>query len=359
MSVVCPRLNPFASDPIVITSLNQYELRLSTYSRIPGTEVTLSCVDDLRVQGQSVIRCQEDGNWNFDSRPYCAKPSLYGTPTADDPVTSNLPDSAKILIGVLVAVTLVVTIIMIFISCLIRRKMIELRRHQELREKFSQTDEEEKRSRGLVFMNNNTQPRRSLIEYDYAAVASSDISVNETRNENSVTTHRTNSKREPSTHFSHPKPNTKPVSNGPKLRRHSEIVHMKNFNHDIRYSSANSDTAKVFQSVNAGLRGDSKKINSRRQRSHSEAGRRSSEMTTPSPISESGNSKGSKNNQMNSIAPIFAISGRTDGSLHRGSISLGEEDHHHTDLTEINTDAMSYGRDPFLWKSVPRDWNSH
>ncbi|XP_062595186.1 uncharacterized protein LOC134256526 isoform X2 [Saccostrea cucullata] len=358
MSVVCPRLNPFASDPIVITSLNQYELRLSTYNRVPGTEVTLSCVDDLRVQGQSVIKCQEDGNWNFDSRPYCAKPSLYGTPTADDPVTSDLPDSAKILIGVLVAVTMVVTIIMIFISCLIRKKMNELRKHQKLREKFSQTDEEEKRSRGLVFMNNNTQSHRSLIDYDYAAVASSDISVNETRNDNSVTKYKTNSNVESSTRFS-PKPNTKLASNGPKRRRHSETVHMKNINHDTRNSSANSDTANVFQSVNAGLRRDSKKLNGRRQRSHSEACRRSSEMMSSSPSSEIGISKGSKNNQMNTMAPIFAISGKTNGSLHRGSISLGEEDHHHTDLTEINTDAMSYGRDPFLWKSVPRDWNSH
>lgn len=76
ISVVCPRLNPFASDPIVITSLNQYELRLSTYDRKPGTEVTLTCVDDLQIQGQSVITCQDDGNWNFDSRPYCASRNM-------------------------------------------------------------------------------------------------------------------------------------------------------------------------------------------------------------------------------------------------------------------------------------------
>lgn len=76
ISVVCPRLNPFASDPIVITSLNQYELRLSTYDRTPGTEVTLTCVDDLQIQGQSVITCQDDGNWNFESRPYCASKNM-------------------------------------------------------------------------------------------------------------------------------------------------------------------------------------------------------------------------------------------------------------------------------------------
>lgn len=76
ISVVCPRLNPFALDPIVITSLNQYELRLSTYDRTPGTEVTLTCVDDLQIQGQSVITCQDDGNWNFESRPYCASKNM-------------------------------------------------------------------------------------------------------------------------------------------------------------------------------------------------------------------------------------------------------------------------------------------
>jgi hypothetical protein len=76
VTVVCPRLNPFAADPIVITSLNQYELRLSTYDRVPGTIVTLSCVDDLEVQGQSVISCQENGYWNFESRPFCASMSL-------------------------------------------------------------------------------------------------------------------------------------------------------------------------------------------------------------------------------------------------------------------------------------------
>ena len=75
-AVVCPRLNPFAADPIVITSLNQYELRLSTYDRKPGAEVTLTCVDDLQLQGQSVITCQDDGNWNFDSRPYCASKDI-------------------------------------------------------------------------------------------------------------------------------------------------------------------------------------------------------------------------------------------------------------------------------------------
>lgn len=63
-------------DPIVITSLNQYELRLSTYDRTPGTEVTLTCVDDLQIQGQSVITCQDDGNWNFESRPYCASKNM-------------------------------------------------------------------------------------------------------------------------------------------------------------------------------------------------------------------------------------------------------------------------------------------
>lgn len=53
---------------------------------------------------------------------------MYGYPTADDPVNSELPESAKILIGVLVAVTLIVTIILVYFSCLIRRKMNELQR---------------------------------------------------------------------------------------------------------------------------------------------------------------------------------------------------------------------------------------
>ncbi|XP_056003021.1 uncharacterized protein DDB_G0287625-like isoform X2 [Ostrea edulis] len=357
MTVVCPRLNPFASNPIVITSLNQYELRLSTYDRVPGTKVTLSCVDDLEVQGQSVISCQEDGYWNFESRPFCAKPSLYGAPTVDDPVNSDLPESAKILIGVMVAVTLIMTIIMIFISCLIRRKMRELQKHQKLREEISPSEDEDQRKRGLVFINNNPQTQQSLNDYDYTAVTSSDISVNESRNDVSVAAHL--SKRESTNRFS-PKPTTKPVNNGQKGRRHSEIIQRKNINHDTQNPSSNNDSARIFQSVNAGLREEVKKQNSRRQRSLSAAGFESVASTNPSPNSENVNHlRSSKNNQMNNVASIFAISGRSNGSLHRGSISLGEEDEHHTDLTEINTDAMSYGRDPFLWKSVPHDWNSH
>lgn len=53
---------------------------------------------------------------------------MYEYPTADDPVTSDLPENAKILIGVLVAVTLIVTIILVYFTCLIRRKMKELQK---------------------------------------------------------------------------------------------------------------------------------------------------------------------------------------------------------------------------------------
>lgn len=368
MTVVCPRLNPFASDPIVITSLNQYELRLSTYDRIPGTEVTLTCVDDLEIQGQSVITCQEDGNWNFESRPYCAKPSLYGYPTSDDPVTSDLPESAKILIGVLVAVTLIVTIILVYFSCLIRRKMNELQRHQRLREDFSPTDHDNKRNGGPIFINNNARSQQALYDYDYMDISGSDSFVNENRDNSTArslasnpkresTTKRSNSKRDTLSRTS-PKPKIKVTDNRQKVRRHSEIIRTKNNNHEGLATLTDKDTSKVFLNVNLGLRGDSKRLNGKRQRSLSEEGRRDTELTVPSTSSD--NSKINKGgSQTSGIAPIFAISGRTNGSLHRGSISLGEEDHRHTDLTEINTDAMSYGRDPFLWKSVPRDWNSH
>lgn len=59
---------------------------------------------------------------------YVPEPSLYGNPTAEDLTTHDLPDSAKVLIGVLVAVTLVVTVILVYFSCLIRRKMNELQK---------------------------------------------------------------------------------------------------------------------------------------------------------------------------------------------------------------------------------------
>ncbi|XP_022308918.2 uncharacterized protein LOC111114748 [Crassostrea virginica] len=362
MTVVCPRLNPFAADPIVITSLNQYELRLSTYDRKPGAEVTLTCVDDLQLQGQSIITCQDDGNWNFDSRPYCAKPSLYGNPTAEDLTTHDLPDSAKVLIGVLVAVTLVVTIILVYFSCLIRRKMNELQKHQRLKEDFSPADQENKRIGGQGLLNNNTSnsPRgqQTLFDFDYVAISSSDSSVNVNRNNSSkshssnskrgTTTPRTSSKRDTSTKSS-PKPKIKLTNHRQKTRRHSETISSK----------SNTLAEKAFHPVNIGLLGDSKRLNSKRQRSHSEVGCENTTLASPSPSSEIGYPKHNKTNQSNSVAPIFSISGRNNASLHRGSISLGEEDTHHTDLTEINTDAICYGRDPFLWKSVPRDWNSH
>lgn len=163
-----------------------------------------------------------------------------------------------------------------------------------------------------------------MFDFDYVAISSSDSSVNVNRNNSSkshssnskrgTTTPRTSSKRD-TNNKSSPKPKIKLTNQRQKNRRHSETISSK----------SNTLADKAFHPVNIGLLGDSKRLNSKRQRSHSEVGCDNTTLTSPSPSSEIGYQKHNKTNQSNSVAPIFSISGRNNASLHRGSISLGYE----------------------------------
>lgn len=185
-------------------------------------------------------------------------------------------------------------------------------------------------------MNNIARGQQALYDYDYMDISGNDSYVNDNRNNSTArslassskrdpTTQRSNSKRDTNTRNS-PKPKIKLTNNRQKVRRHSEILRTKNNNSNqdghTTLTDKDRDTSKVFLNVNLGLRGDSKRLNGKRQRSLSEEGRRDTELTVPSVSPD--NSKINKGgNQTSSTAPIFAISGRTNGSLHRGSISLG------------------------------------
>lgn len=185
-------------------------------------------------------------------------------------------------------------------------------------------------------MNNIARGQQALYDYDYMDISGNDSYVNDNRNNSTArslassskrdpTSQRSNSKRDTNTRNS-PKQKIKLTNNRQKVRRHSEILRTKNNNSNqdgqTTLTEKDRDTSKVFLNVNLGLRGDSKRLNGKRQRSLSEEGRRDTELTVPSVSPD--NSKINKGgNQASSIAPIFAISGRTNGSLHRGSISLG------------------------------------
>lgn len=109
----CAKLNTLLSNQDIVTTENASQLRLSTYTRTPGTQVTLSCIDGYSLIGQSTVTCQPNGSWNYGESPYCKSNSSDGLST-----------DMKILIGCLVGglILLVLLIILIAYCCRRRRK---------------------------------------------------------------------------------------------------------------------------------------------------------------------------------------------------------------------------------------------
>lgn len=68
-ATLCPAL---AEPQDIITTHNINSLALSTYERVPGTEVTVTCLSRSthRLVGSNVLTCLENGRWNS-SIPVC------------------------------------------------------------------------------------------------------------------------------------------------------------------------------------------------------------------------------------------------------------------------------------------------
>ncbi|KAK6178540.1 hypothetical protein SNE40_013309 [Patella caerulea] len=100
----CPMLTSSNVQPTILTADTIKELRLSTYKRLPGTVVNLSCYGNYTLIGTDQVVCSQDGEWNYYTKPYC---NLIQT--------GQLSDLHKLLLGVGVGTAILSVIVLIAI----------------------------------------------------------------------------------------------------------------------------------------------------------------------------------------------------------------------------------------------------
>ncbi|KAK6178539.1 hypothetical protein SNE40_013309 [Patella caerulea] len=128
----CPMLTSSNVQPTILTADTIKELRLSTYKRLPGTVVNLSCYGNYTLIGTDQVVCSQDGEWNYYTKPYC---NLIQT--------GQLSDLHKLLLGVGVGTAILSVIVLIaIIGALLYRSKKRKQRARSIISPFSYEDRE-------------------------------------------------------------------------------------------------------------------------------------------------------------------------------------------------------------------------
>ncbi|XP_060558194.1 histidine-rich glycoprotein-like [Ruditapes philippinarum] len=67
----CKPLSSHRQNPPVFTKTNMFEIIPDKHELGTGSEVTVKCAPNLKLQGESSLKCLANGEWNYTSIPVC------------------------------------------------------------------------------------------------------------------------------------------------------------------------------------------------------------------------------------------------------------------------------------------------